>query len=71
MLLIGGEKDHTLPTSVIRAEYKKQKRNRAAVTDYVELPDRGHSLTIDHGWQEVADATLTFIQTHLPATAQL
>ena len=66
MLLIAGEKDHTLPPSVIKAEYKKQKRNKFAVTDYAELPDRGHALTIDHGWQEVAKTALEFISTHLP-----
>lgn len=68
LLLIAGEKDHTLPPSVIKAEYKKQRRNKAAVTEYVELPDRGHSLTIDHGWGKVADASLDFIRQHLPAS---
>ncbi|ROS73597.1 carboxylesterase [Cellulomonas sp. PhB143] len=70
MLLIAGQKDHTLPPSVIKAEYKKQRRNKAAVTEYVELPDRGHSLTIDHGWAEVADTALRFVQAHLPVTTQ-
>ena len=66
MLLIAGEKDHTLPPSVIKAEYKKQKRNKFASTEYVELPDRGHALTIDHGWEEVADTALRFVESHLP-----
>lgn len=67
MLLIAGQKDHTLPPSVVKAEFKKQKRNRSAITEYVELPDRGHALTIDHGWQRVADTSLSFIQHHLPS----
>jgi hypothetical protein len=35
------------------------------VTDYQEFPDRGHSLPIDSGWREVADATLTWLRQHL------
>jgi pimeloyl-ACP methyl ester carboxylesterase len=67
LLLIAGEKDHTIPPVVVKAEYKRQKRN-AAVTEFIELPDRGHALTIDHGWQQVADTALGFIRTHLPVT---
>jgi non-heme chloroperoxidase len=43
-----------------RAAYKKQRRN-PGVTEHIELPDRGHSLTIDSGWQEVCDASLEFL----------
>ncbi len=39
-------------------------RKNQAVTEFVELPDRGHSLTIDHGWAEVAQAALDFIRKH-------
>jgi len=35
------------------------------VTEFKELPDRGHALTVDHGWQEVAQTALDFIQQHL------
>jgi hypothetical protein len=28
------------------------------------MPERGHALIIDHGWQEVAETTLAFIQQH-------
>ncbi|MEA2275549.1 MAG: hypothetical protein QOC78_509 [Solirubrobacteraceae bacterium] len=62
LLLISGEKDHTVPWSIANASYKKQKRNKLGVTEIVEIPDRGHSLTIDHGWREVADRALAFIQ---------
>ncbi|WP_370466631.1 hypothetical protein [Streptomyces sp. PCS3-D2] len=41
---------------------KKQARNTHAVTEITEMPDRGHSLTIDHGWREVADTALTFLR---------
>lgn len=60
MLIISGEKDHTVPPAIANASYKRQKRNEA-VTEIVEMKDRGHSLTIDHGWREVADTALAFI----------
>ena len=64
LLLIAGSNDHTVPSKVVEAEFKKQKHN-VDVTEFVEVPNRGHSLTIDHGWQEVAGAALKFIQSHL------
>lgn len=64
LLLIAGEKDHTVPLSVVAAAYKLQKHN-PAVTEFHEMPDRGHSLVIDHGWREVAEVALAFIKQQL------
>ncbi len=61
LLIIDGEKDHTVPWAIANASYKKQARNKN-VTEIVKIPDRGHSLTIDHGWRDVADTALAFIQ---------
>ncbi|MCV2490953.1 alpha/beta hydrolase [Geodermatophilus sp. YIM 151500] len=61
LLIIEGEKDHTVPWAIANAAYKRQRRN-AAVTVIVKIPDRGHSLTIDHGWREVAQTALDFVQ---------
>jgi non-heme chloroperoxidase len=61
LLIISGEKDHTVPPAVANASYKKQKRNEG-VTEIVEMPNRGHALTIDSGWQEVAGTALAFVQ---------
>jgi pimeloyl-ACP methyl ester carboxylesterase len=61
MLIISGEKDHTVPPAVAKASYRKQLRNDA-VTEMAGIPGRGHSLTIDHGWAEVADTALRFVQ---------
>ena len=61
LLIIDGEKDHTVPWAIANASYKKQSRN-AAVTEIAKIPNRGHSLTIDSGWREVADTALTFVQ---------
>ncbi len=50
--------------TVVKAAYKLQKHN-PAVTEFREIPDRGHSLTIDHGWREVAEVALAFIAQRL------
>ena len=62
LLIISGEKDHTVPWAIANASFKKQKKNKEAVTEIVEMPGRGHALTIDSGWSEVADKALAFVQ---------
>jgi pimeloyl-ACP methyl ester carboxylesterase len=64
LLVISGQKDHTVPRAIAHASYQRQKKN-SAPTEWLEIPDRGHSLTIDAGWQEVAEASLAFIRKHL------
>ena len=61
LLIIDGEKDHTVPWAIANAAYKRQKRN-PGVTEIVRMSNRGHSLTIDHGWREVAQTALDFVQ---------
>jgi pimeloyl-ACP methyl ester carboxylesterase len=61
LLIISGEKDHTVPWAIANASYKRQKRN-PGVTEIVEIPNRGHALTIDSGWREVADKALDFVR---------
>ncbi len=61
LLIIDGEKDHTVPWAIANAAYKRQRRN-PAVTEIVKIPNRGHSLTIDHGWREVAQTALDFVK---------
>jgi non-heme chloroperoxidase len=61
LLIISGEKDHTVPWAIANASYKKQKRNQN-VSEIVEMPNRGHALTIDSGWREVADKALAFVR---------
>jgi len=65
LLILSGEKDHTVPWAIADAAYKKQRRNDG-VTEILEVPGRGHSLTIDHGWREVADTALVFVQRFAP-----
>jgi non-heme chloroperoxidase len=61
LLIISGEKDNTVPFALSNAAYKKQQRNDA-VTEFAEIPGRGHALTIDSGWREVADKALEFVK---------
>jgi non-heme chloroperoxidase len=61
LLIVDGEKDHTVPWAIANASFKKQKRNEG-VTEIVKLPDRGHALTIDSGWRLVADTSLEFVK---------
>ncbi|MEW1778394.1 alpha/beta hydrolase [Streptomyces sp. NPDC086777] len=61
LLLIMGGQDHTVPEAITKATLK-QYRHSAAVTDIEEFPDRGHSLTIDHGWPDVAALALKWLK---------
>ena len=64
LLLISGEEDHTVPPAIVEASYKKQMDNKG-VTEFVSMPKRGHALTIDAGWREVADTALGFVRRFL------
>jgi pimeloyl-ACP methyl ester carboxylesterase len=61
LLIIDGEKDHIVPWAIANASYKRQRQNEA-VTEIVKIPNRGHSLTIDSGWREVAQKALDFVK---------
>jgi pimeloyl-ACP methyl ester carboxylesterase len=61
LLLVSGQKDNTVPWAIANASYKRQRRN-AGVTEIVEMKNRGHALTIDSGWREVAETALTFVR---------
>jgi hypothetical protein len=61
LLIMSGEKDHTVPWAIANASFKLQQRN-AGVTEIVERKDRGHALTIDSGWREVATTSLAFVR---------
>lgn len=66
MLVIGAKLDHTVPAVVAKASFKREAKNEA-VTEYHEFEDRGHSLTIDARWREVADVALAFVTKVAPA----
>ena len=61
LLIIDGEHDHTVPWAIANAAFKRQRRN-PGMTKIVRAPNRGHSLTIDHGWPDVAQTALDFVR---------
>jgi pimeloyl-ACP methyl ester carboxylesterase len=61
LLLISGGSDHTVPLAITNASFKRQKHNQGA-TELAQIANRGHALTIDHGWHEVADRALAFVK---------
>jgi non-heme chloroperoxidase len=61
LLILDGEKDNTVPWAIANASYRRQKRN-PGVTEIMKIAGRGHALTIDSGWQEVADTAVAFIK---------
>lgn len=60
LLLISGTADHTVPDVVTRSTLK-QYRDSMAVTELKQFEGRGHSLTIDHGWSDVADSVVEWL----------
>ena len=63
LLLTSGGHDHTVPPAVVTGTLKQYSRSKA-VTELKLFPNRGHSLTVDHGWEEVAQASLDFLKQH-------
>src|SRR5207245_6385021 len=61
LLIISGEKDNTVPWAIANASFKRQQRN-SGVTEIVEIPNRGHALTVDSGWREVAGTALVLVR---------
>jgi pimeloyl-ACP methyl ester carboxylesterase len=61
LLLISGTADHTVPDVTTRSTFK-QYRDSTAVTELKHFEGRGHSLTIDSGWREVAEAVLEWLK---------
>jgi pimeloyl-ACP methyl ester carboxylesterase len=60
LLLVMGGQDHTVPEAITKSTLK-QYRYSPAVTELLEFADRGHSLTIDSGWDEVAKACISWL----------
>jgi non-heme chloroperoxidase len=63
LLIIAGQSDNTVPLAITHAMFEAQRKN-ASPTEIIELADRGHSLTIDHGWKQVAEVSLKFVTDH-------
>jgi len=64
LLILDGELDHVVPWSIANASFKQQQKN-PGVTEIAKVPGRGHALTIDSGWREVAELSLAFVRRFL------
>src|SRR5207248_2246996 len=60
LLLVSGEKDHTVPPVLVRSTLRAYSKS-PAITELKEFPGRGHSLTIDSGWKELAEYSLAWL----------
>ncbi len=60
LLVVSGEKDHTVPRAIAAATYRLQRHN-PGLTEFIEMPGRGHALIVDRGWREVAATVLGFV----------
>ena len=65
LLLVAGARDHTVPPAVVRSTFKRYRKS-PAITEYREFEGRGHSLTIDRGWREIAEYVAGWLEQHLP-----
>ena len=61
LLLTSGSEDHTVPKAVTLEVVKMYRDSPDSVTDYYEFAGRGHSLTMDAGWRDVADVALAWL----------
>jgi pimeloyl-ACP methyl ester carboxylesterase len=61
LLLTSGTEDHTVPKVVTLDVVKLYADNTASITDYHEFEGRGHSLTMDHGWHDIAVDVLDWL----------
>jgi non-heme chloroperoxidase len=66
MLLVSGEKDNTVPWELVSAAFERQRRN-SGITEIAQMENRGHSLTIDSGWRDVAEVARYFVEQHVRA----
>lgn len=69
LLIVGSSSDHTAPEAMAKAAFAKQRKNTVNVTEYADLPGRGHSLVVDSGWRDVADLALEFFSRTAPVTS--
>ena len=58
-MITGGEKDHIAPPILGKASAKKY--NPSVITEFKLFEGRGHSLIVDHGWKEVTEYALGWL----------
>jgi non-heme chloroperoxidase len=61
LLFTAGLDDHTVPPVLVRSAMRRYRRSPAS-TELKEFGHRGHSLTIDSGWREIAESCLAWLR---------
>jgi pimeloyl-ACP methyl ester carboxylesterase len=61
LLLVSGEKDHTVPPVLVKSNLRAYSKS-PAITELKEFAGRGHSLTIDSGWRELAEYSFGWLK---------
>lgn len=59
LLITGGEKDNQAPPILGKASLKKY--DSSVISDFKLFENRGHSIAIDNGWEEIAEYSLTWL----------
>lgn len=62
LLITTGGRDHSAPSAISNAAYRRQAKRSPAVTDLHTFPDRDHSLIFNSDWREVADVVLRWLK---------
>ena len=68
LLIVGAEKDNTVPASLSHKQYEKYERSNAK-TDYVEFPGRPHLMMVAEGWEEIAARIQSWLEGVLTVSA--
>jgi pimeloyl-ACP methyl ester carboxylesterase len=61
LLVLSGDRDHTVPWAIANASYRLQKRNNS-VTEIAKVAGHGHAITIDDGWNDACEKALEFVR---------
>ncbi len=61
LLITAASDDHTIPPTLSRGAFHLYRKS-SAITELHEFAGRGHSLTIDSGWRQVADYCLGWLK---------
>jgi predicted esterase len=60
LLITSGDKDHIVPPVLCKAALKQYSKS-SAITELKSFSNRGHSLASDHGWKEIAEYSLKWL----------
>jgi hypothetical protein len=68
VLIVGAEKDHTVPASLAKKQFE-QYEDSPAQTDYIEFAGRPHLMMVAEGWEEIAAGIERWVDGVIAASA--